>query len=316
MLARGKAPAARKAAYRKFIEPTEQAAGETTSRTTVRGFVDSFLEHVRANLKPNTYDGYRRFLLPFAETFPVHDGNAVQPKHVTSYLAKHESWGRTTRCNVITAIERAWAWAVTEGHSTIDQVAAMKRPQPERRAELPDDRVVETFIKHASPEFRELLLFLRETGCRPGEAIMIERRHIDVANREVRFKIGEDKTSDKTVRQRVIKMNMCSHYRIVGLLSRQSSGKVFVNGRGDAWTRFAINCAVRRARKKTGLDNRTVCHSLRHQYVTDALARGVPIATVAEMCGTSPEMIVKVYSHLSDRKALLLKAAEDLRSSS
>ena len=35
----------------------------------------------------------------------------------------------------------------------------------------------------------------------------------------------------------------------------------------------------------------------------------MPIATVAEMTGTSPEMIAKVYSHLSDKKALLLKAA-------
>ena len=29
------------------------------------------------------------------------------------------------------------------------------------------------------------------------------------------------------------------------------------------------------------------------------------------MTGTSPEMIAKVYSHLSDKKSLLLKAAND-----
>jgi hypothetical protein len=33
------------------------------------------------------------------------------------------------------------------------------------------------------------------------------------------------------------------------------------------------------------------------------------MALVAEMCGTSAEMIAKVYSHISEKKALLLEGA-------
>jgi hypothetical protein len=43
------------------------------------------------------------------------------------------------------------------------------------------------------------------------------------------------------------------------------------------------------------------------------LAQGVPIALVAEMCGTSAEMIAKVYSHISEKKALILEAASIAR---
>ena len=52
---------------------------------------------------------------------------------------------------------------------------------------------------------------------------------------------------------------------------------------------------------------------MRHQYITDALARGMPIALVAEMTGTSAEMIPKVYSHVSEKKSLLKDAVNQVR---
>jgi len=73
---------------------------------------------------------------------------------------------------------------------------------------------------------------------------------------------------------------------------------------------------VIKARKKAGLgDDLMVAYAVRHQYITDALARGVPIAIIAEMCGTSPEMIDRVYSHISEKKSLFLQAANLIRPS-
>ncbi len=62
------------------------------------------------------------------------------------------------------------------------------------------------------------------------------------------------------------------------------------NSRGGPRTRYAVNCAVIKARKKAGLDdNLAVAYAMRHQYITDALARGIPIALVADLNGTSAE---------------------------
>jgi site-specific recombinase XerD len=76
-----------------------------------------------------------------------------------------------------------------------------------------------------------------------------------------------------------------------------------------------MNCATRQARKKAGLQESqpVVPYDLRHQYITDALAKGVAIAVVAEICGTSAEMVAKVYSHISEKKGLLLEAANKVR---
>ena len=88
-----------------------------------------FIEHARINLKPNTYDGYKRFLEPFGRFIGTVDGNEVQPKHVTKFLERHPKWGKTTRFNAITAIKRAWSWAATEGHLTLNGIVKMKRPE-------------------------------------------------------------------------------------------------------------------------------------------------------------------------------------------
>jgi integrase len=143
---------------------------------------------------------------------------------------------------------------------------------------------------------------------------MIEKRHVDLKNQEIRFKIGEDKTSGKTGKPRVIHLNDAALDMISRLVCTYPTGPLFRNMKGQPWNSDSMNCATRQARKKAGLDNNlAVAYAIRHQYITDALANGVPIAIVAEMTGTSAEMIAKVYSHLSEKKTLFLEAANRVR---
>jgi integrase len=273
-----------------------------------------FLEHAEIHLKPKTVKGYRMFIEPFAKTVESMDGNAVMPKHVTSFLNAHINWNKTTRYNAITAIKRAWAWAHEEGHITVNQLKPMKRPRPERRDTIPDDKEIAAFVAAANPAFRQLLTFIRETGCRPGEATMMQKHHVDLQNREVRFKIGEDKTSGKTGKPRVIHLNDTALAIVTSLIALNPAGPLFRNSRGKPWTEHSIDGAARKARLKAGLhDSLAVVYAMRHQYITDAIARGVPIALVAEMTGTSPEMIAKVYSHVSEKKSLLMDAVNMVR---
>ena len=113
-LAKGKAN--RKEAYREFLKLTEKCDPATAPRSSAEAICEMFLDHARVHLKPNTVGGYVRFLEPFAETAKGMDGNAVLPKHVSGYLNAHVNWNKTTRYNAITAIKRAWSWALEEGH--------------------------------------------------------------------------------------------------------------------------------------------------------------------------------------------------------
>jgi integrase len=295
-LCKGKAN--RKEAYRAFLKLSDNAESTPGGRCTASDLLEHFLRYAKANLKPNTYRGYEVFITPFVRTVRRMGANQVMPKHVTAYM-NSKAWGKTTRFNAITAIKRCWRWGHGEGHIMANQLANMKKPRPERHTEIPDDKEVARFLREASPDFREILTFIYLTGCRPGEASMIERRHVNLAHKEVRFKIGEDKTSGKTGKPRVIHLNAEALATMERLCSAGIVGPLFRNARGNPWTSSAMACSVKRLRMRTGLDSRAVAYALRHQWITDALARGVPISTVAEMTGTSPEMIARVYSHLS-----------------
>jgi len=63
-----------------------------------------------------------------------------------------------------------------------------------------------------------------------------EKRHIVLANREVRFKIGEDKTSGKTGKPRVINLNGAALAIVTNLMTRRTSGPLFRTARGNPWT--------------------------------------------------------------------------------
>lgn len=237
----------------------------------------------------------------------------MQPRNVTKFLEGRPTWGKTTRFNATTAIKRAWSWALAEGHVTLNPIVRMKRPKPGKRDQIPDDRDLDLFIRTAKPSFREFLTFISQAGCRSGEARIMERRHVNLADREVRFQIGEDKTSGKTGKPRVIHLNEAAWATLTRLTHLYPTGPLFRNSQGRAWTRYAINCASRKIRERASLDARCVPYAFRHQWATDALAQGRSIAIVVEMMGNSPEIVAKTYSHLSEKKPLLMEIAEGVR---
>jgi site-specific recombinase XerD len=66
---------------------------------------------------------------------------------------------------------------------------------------------------------------------------------------------------------------------------------------------------MKRLKVELGLDPAVVFYSYRHTFLTNALERGVDVATVAELTGTSISMIQKHYGHLASKHDHLRAAA-------
>jgi integrase len=94
------------------------------------------------------------------------------------------------------------------------------------------------------------------------------------------------------------------------------TGPLFRQHRSDRpWNSNAIRCRFRRLRAKLGLAAGAVCYGLRHAFCTDALERGVPVATVAQLMGHRDyKMVATVYAHLHDKQQHLRDAAEQATS--
>ena len=59
-------------------------------------------------------------------------------------------------------------------------------------------------------------------------------------------------------------------------------------------------CLWHRARKEAGLEDVRL-HDLRHTFASQAVARGVPLSTVARMLGHADPRMTLRYAHVGDR---------------
>lgn len=99
------------------------------------------------------------------------------------------------------------------------------------------------------------------------------------------------------------------------LFSAQAKGKLpaapmFMRAGGKPWDRNSWGDAVEEAVKAAMLPAGTTAYTLRHSTITDLVTAGLPLLTIAQISGTSAEMIERHYGHLARDAAV--KALEAL----
>jgi integrase len=193
----------------------------------------------------------------------------------------------------------------------VNPLRSLKKPPPTRR-----DRVVtpeewaELVAAVKDQEFKDFLFALRETGCRPGE---VRRVTADQVNLELGVWVLEHhKTRKKTGLPRVVYLTPGMIDLCKRLCERWPDGPIFRGPKRWNYRPFSRNglrCRFRRLRAKLPHLKGVVSYTARHTFITDALERGVPVATVAELAGHKDlKMISQHYSHLSEKRRHLQEA--------
>lgn len=272
-----------------------------------------------------TLDGYTLWLARAQSAFGQVAAVELRPKDVSAWLDAHPEWNCTTRFNAVNAVKAAFRWAKRQGHIDVNPIADLERPTPNRREKAVGGAKVEA-VRAASKDqrFRDILLALSHSGCRPGEVFGVTAAMVDAAAGVWRVPNKTRHATKEPTRTVYLTPELLA--LSVELAAAHPTGPIFRNARGGAWTRNALCWRFKRRRgefpepKKRGvrvarvLGAGEVPYSLRHGYVTDALEAGVPIATVAELVGhKDATMIMRVYSHLAERTAHLREAAQKIR---
>jgi integrase len=292
------------------------------SGRTVESLCDTYLEWSKHHNKQKTYEGNCR-LIPDFVRFQFEDKNSVTvrigslavrdlcPFHVTQWLDSHPAW-RGSRRGAISAIKRVFNWSVKEGYIEKSPLLKLSKPPERKRERILTDDEKKLLLNNYSPDdpFRDFLQAVLLTGARPGEVMAVEASHVSLADCTWTFE--EHKTSEKLneARARVIYLVPSMVALTKRLIDLHPTGPLFVNRKGRPWNRNAIRCRFRRVRKKLDLGDDLVCYSTRHTWATDALERGVPEASVAELMGhVDTKMIHRFYSKLSKKKKHLQEMA-------
>lgn len=161
-------------------------------------------------------------------------------------------------------------------------------------------RLLEAMDDEVQPFFQALCLL----PLRPGALASLKVRDFDPRTNEL--SIGKDKNG----KPRRIRLPG----NAADLLSGEAKDKLpsaplFMRSNGKAWDKNSWKRPMTEAVTKASLPPSATAYTLRHSTITDLVAAGLPLLTIAQISGTSAEMIERHYGHLTGDVAVKALAA-------
>jgi integrase len=219
-------------------------------RDSVAGVVDEFLDWTKKNRKPDTFDWYQKHLQSFL--------SSLKPKTlVVGRLKSHHvhSWtdamtcGDTMKRGALTAVSRAFNWAVEMGHIGVNPIPKLKKPAASNRDLVISPEEYQEILKHVTGGFRDLIVTAWETGARPQEITRVEARNVDLKNSRWFWPKGK---APKGKDERSIYLSETALAITKRLMLEHPTGAIFRNVDEEPWTSFATNCSFLRLQAAMG----------------------------------------------------------------
>lgn len=178
--------------------------------------------------------------------------------------------------------EAAWQEAL-KSIANADGRRTLYLDRQQRRA------LLEAISAEAAPFVRALCLL----PLRPGALAALTAGDFD--KRTAELTIGKDKTG----KPRRIKLPVEAAKLLASQLpDKLPTAALFMRGNGQPWSKESWRDAINDAVAVAGLPDGTSAYTLRHSTITDLVSAGLPLLTIAQISGTSAEMIERHYGHL------------------
>ena len=304
-LAQGKAN--KKLAATKFHELMLELGANPapeSDRPTVVSVIEAFLAHAERHLDPRSYYERQSVLQRFADAHGFREVADCKPFHLTRWLDANTGWKSDwTLSTVVATVKRPFDWAVKQGLIPTNPFRHVNhRPGAPRRPIT--DEVFQALLRGApgrrGRRFRQALIFLRFTGCRPGE--MSELKWSDIDPDSGFIVLQEHKTAKEVRKPRIVPL-VPVVVRLLIHLRRHSRGEhVFLNERGNPWNRCSLSLRIQRCRQRQGIPADAKLYGVRHQFGTAAIVRGVDIKTLAQLMGQASTRMTEHYLHLAGER--------------
>jgi integrase len=141
----------------------------------------------------------------------------------------------------------------------------------------------------AEPFVRALCLL----PLRPGAVAALTVADFD--RRTSELTVGKDKAG--AGRRILVPPSMAEHFAAAAE-GKEPAAPLFTRSNGRAWDSNSWKIPIAQAAKVAELPANVTAYTLRHSIITDLVATGLPLLTVAQISGTSAEMIERHYGHL------------------
>lgn len=279
--------------------------------STLGDVISLYLTHTRAEQHPRTYADRVALLQEFSATHGRLGLREARPFHLSLWIdGQANRWKSDwTRLRVASTVKGAFGWARRMGVIDHHPFAGVSYPVGESGQPMSDTQY-RSLLRATSAMFRRVLVFLRFTGCRPGEMAALRPSDVDL-DRGVAL-LHCHKTRRKTRRPRVIVLHPVAAKLLRWQLARMvpGQGHLFLSARGNPWHRSSLALRIGRLRAKCGIPPTCKLYGLRHAYGTQAVLAGVPIKLVSVLMGHANVRTTEHYTHIAGEVEQLRQAAE------
>lgn len=286
--------------YHRLMAASGDLTPDEMRASLVPEVIEAFLE-LKSSMRASTLRAYRYHLQPFADAWKARKFGAIRPADVKKVIEGMDVWGESTRHVAFNLITAVWRWARDAGYIPANPMAGQENPYLAGRRE--QGVSLEEFDKMLAatpdPQFRLVLIFLRDVGSRPAEMRKLEARHLHPTKPVAMLQPAEHKTGRRSgkVRFLVIPEHLMTELRKLAVVHPE--GPLLRNTIGTGWQENTLCMRFRRLREKCGLPKTCVPYGGRHGFATDLLSgkhAELPIASKV-MGHSHADVIQSVYFH-------------------
>lgn len=164
-------------------------------------------------------------------------------------------------------------------------------------------KLVEATSAEAAPFVQALCLL----PLRPGALAALSAGDFD--KRTAELTIGKDKTGKP---RRIQLPGGAAKLLALQATKKLPTTPLFIRTNGKPWDKDSWKRPITAAADAAGLPVDCTAYTLRHSTITDLVSAGLPLLTIAQISGTSAEMIERHYGHLASDAATAALCALEL----
>jgi site-specific recombinase XerD len=261
--------------------------------------VESYLRHAQAEMSAS-YANREYVLRLFVRDFGTRLVTECRAFHLQQWIEGKKSLrSNWTRRRWASSVRAAFTWAAKLGMIEANPFTGVTFAKGERGYPVEPEQF-QTMLRMSTALFRRVLIFLRFTGCRPGEMAKVQWTDIDY--KRACIVLAKHKTAKRTGLPRTIVLHPVVVKLLVWIRRRRPHPElVFVNQRGTQWTNTALAWRVRQIREAADIPPDATLYCCRHAFGTQGVLAGVDLMTLAALMGHQSISTTQIYVHLAGK---------------